>query len=109
MAYRDTNALHMEKLTINYLIFTGNAGIENILFDGLKIDNLEVKWNILNPNTFNISIDSLDLKAYGTYNKNTKKLELFTTPSVLFLNKYQMIFSQSEQLKNGEYKIEYNL
>lgn len=107
--YHDIKALHIEKLNINSLIIKTNLNFENIVFDGNLIDNLDISYNIFTPNIFDIKINGASLKGYGTYNKGNKKLILFLKPSKKIIDRYLMIFSQSEILKSGEYKIEYNL
>lgn len=107
--YKDINAFKIANIDIKYLLVYGKIVITNILFDGLKVDDMEFTWSILKPFTFDISLLSSDLNGYGTYDIQERNFELYLKPSQTVLKKYEMFFNQGELTKSGEYKIEYNL
>ncbi len=107
--YKDINAFKVESIEMKYLLVYGKIVASNILFDGLKIEDMEFDWNILKPLQFDILIVSSDLSGYGTYNMQNRSFELYLKPSGDLAKKYSAFFSQGELMQNGEYKIEYNL
>jgi hypothetical protein len=107
--YHDIKALNIETTTISTYLFSTNINLENILFDGVNIEHLNINLSIFSPDIFNIKIGGKALSGHGTYDKNSKKLILFLKPTNQIVTKYGMIFSQTQTLNNGEYKLEYNL
>ena len=107
--YKDINAFKVENIDIEYFLVYGNIVATGILFDGLKIDDMEFSWSVLNPLRFDISIISNDLNGYGTYNIKNRNFELYLKPTAPVAKKYELFFNQGELTKDGEYKIEYNL
>lgn len=107
--YKDINAFKVESIEMKYLLVYGKIVTSNILFDGLKIDDMEFSWSILSPFQFDIILLSSDLNGYGTYDIQERNFELYLKPSMAVAKKYGAFFNQGELTKDGEYKIEYNL
>ncbi len=107
--YKDINAFKIESFEASYYLVSGKIDILNVMFDGLTIDNIELKWNIVSPLKFDIVILSDQLSGYGTYHLLERDFELYLKPSAKVVKKYETFWSFGELMPSGEYKIEYNL
>lgn len=107
--YKNINAFKIASSEFKYFLVYGKINFFNILFDGLKIENIQCSWNVLNPLKFDILIVSNDLNGYGTYDIQKRNFELYLKPTKQVIQKYEVFWSLGELTKDGEYKIEYNL
>ncbi len=107
--YKDINAFKIESIDISYLLVYGKIAISNVLFDGLTIDQIDLKWNITTPLHFDITLGSAELNGYGKYDILNRGFELYLKPSARVVKKYETFWNFGELTPSGEYKIEYNL
>jgi hypothetical protein len=107
--YKEINAFKIESIDISYLLVYGKIAISNVLFDGLTIEQIDFKWNLLSPFVFDIVIISNEINGYGKYDILDKGFELYLKPSSEVVKKYEIFWNFGELTPNGEYKIEYNL
>jgi len=107
--YKNINAFKIENMELQYLLVYGKIEFFNIVFDGLKVENIKCSWSIFNPLQLDILLTSDELSGYGTYDIQKKNFELYLKPSQNVVKKYEVFWSFGELTKDGEYKIEYNL
>ena len=100
----------IKEADVTLLVFYNHLALRDIQLSSIieayapsKVKNLDVKYSVINPLEVELEASGEFGKVYGTFNIQTRSLELSLKPSKKMLREYKKTMRFLKKSENGEY------